>query len=106
MPGIDFDKLRTEITMEQVLHLLAFEPTHRRGDQWYGACPLHEAHALNSDNRRVFSVNVAKKCFHCHKCHRTGNQLTLWAKATNQPIHPAMIHLCHELGKQAPWIDR
>jgi hypothetical protein len=27
MPGIDFDKLRREITMEEVLNLLDFEPT-------------------------------------------------------------------------------
>ena len=106
MPGIDFNKLRSEITMEQVLNLIDFEPTHRRGEQWYGFCPLHEAHEWNPKYRRAFSVNVAKKCFYCHKCHRTGNQLTLWAAATNQPIYPAMIQLCHELRKQVPWIER
>ena len=31
MPGVDFDKLRTEITMEQVLNLLGFEPSRRSG---------------------------------------------------------------------------
>ena len=41
MPGIDFDRLRREISMEQVLVLLGFEPTRRTSDQWYGACPLH-----------------------------------------------------------------
>ena len=32
MPGIDFDRLRREITMEEVLHLLGFQPcqTNRR----------------------------------------------------------------------------
>ena len=40
MPGIDFDRLRAEITMQQVLQLLGFEPTRCRGDQWYGRCPL------------------------------------------------------------------
>ena len=29
MPGIDFNKLRQEITMEEVLNLLDFEPTQR-----------------------------------------------------------------------------
>jgi hypothetical protein len=40
MPGIDFDRLRREITMEQVLQLLGFQPTQRTGVQWYGGCPL------------------------------------------------------------------
>ena len=31
MPGIDFDRLRAEITIEQVLNLLGFEPTGRKG---------------------------------------------------------------------------
>ena len=29
MPGIDFARLRAEITMEQVLNLLQFEPSRR-----------------------------------------------------------------------------
>jgi hypothetical protein len=36
MPGIDFKRVRQEITMEQVLKLIGFEPTQRKGDQWYG----------------------------------------------------------------------
>ena len=27
MPGVDFDRVRTEITMEQVLNLLGFQPS-------------------------------------------------------------------------------
>jgi hypothetical protein len=51
MPGIDFRRLRSEITMQQVLDLLGFQPAHRKGDQWYGACPLH---ASPSRRRRPF----------------------------------------------------
>ena len=36
MPGVDFNRLRAEITMEQVLDLLGFQPSQRTGDQWYG----------------------------------------------------------------------
>ena len=43
MPGVDFDRVRTEITMEQVLSLLGFQPSTRSGVQWYGSCPLHES---------------------------------------------------------------
>jgi len=66
MPGIDFNKLRQDITMEEVLNLLSFEPKQRSGDQWYGPCPLH---ASTSSSPRHFSVNVAIGRYRCHKCH-------------------------------------
>jgi DNA primase len=102
MPGIDFQRLRAEVTMEQVLSLLGFEPTHRRGDQWYGACPLHES---SGHRPRSFSANVANGCYYCQKCRSSGNHLKLWAQATKLPIHPAAILLCQQLGKEVPWIQ-
>jgi len=103
VPGIDFDVLRREITMEQVLTLLGFEPTRRTGDQWYGACPLHDSVPGRS---RHFSVNVALRRYHCHKCHSQGNPLELWVAYTKRAWHPAMIDLCHALGREIPWISR
>lgn len=103
MSGIDFDRLRREITMEEVLKLLGFEPSCRKGDQWYGRCPLHEATAERS---RSFSVNVAIRGYCCHKCHRRGNQLDLWAAFTRRPLYPASIDLCRVLGREVPWLDR
>jgi hypothetical protein len=103
MPGIDFDRLRREITMEQVLDLLNFQPSHRTGAQWYGRCPLHDS---TSRRPRFFSVNVAIRRYHCHKCHSEGNQLDLWAAAAKLPPRPAAIDLCRALGKEVPWIYR
>jgi DNA primase len=103
MPGIDFDRLRAEITMEQVLHLLGFAPVHRSGSQWYGCCPLHQS---TSQRSRSFSVNVAIGRYYCHRCRSHGNQLELWAVATRQPLHPAAIDLCDRLGREVPWIQR
>jgi DNA primase len=103
MPGIDFHRLRREITMEQVLDLLAFQPSQRTGDQWYGGCPVHGS---TSDRARHFSVNVATRRYHCHKCHSQGNQLELWAAVAEKKLHPAMIDLCHALGREIPWIRR
>ncbi len=79
MPGVDFNRLRSEITMEQVLNMIRFEPSRQSGDQWYGCCPLHNC---TSKNRRCFSVNVATGRYYCHRCHRHGNQLELWAAFT------------------------
>jgi hypothetical protein len=103
MPGIDFDRLRREITMKDVLKLLEFEPSYCRGDQWYGRCPLHES---SSGRSRSFSVNVAIRRYRCHKCHRQGNQLELWAAYTQRPLHPASIDLCGVLGREVPWLHR
>lgn len=103
MPGIDFNRLRSEISMEQVLHLIGFECLRRRGDQWYGYCPLHES---ETKHRRAFSVNVAMNCYCCHKCRSQGDQFKLWADITKLPLHPAVIELCHQLGLEVPWVHR
>ena len=103
MPGIDFGQLRNEITMNQVLDLLAFVPTGRSGSQWYGGCPLHKSSAKHS---RCFSVNLTLGRYFCHRCHSHGNPLDLWAAATHLPLHQAAIDLCQRLGRDIPWIQR
>jgi len=106
VPGVDFNRVRTEITMEQVLRLLGFQPTNRSGAQWYGSCPLHKSSPMHRGRRRSFSVNVAIGRYFCHGCRSHGNQLELWAAATKQPMHQAAIDLCHRLGRHIPWISR
>ena len=103
MPGVDFDRVRAEITMEQVLSLLGFQPSKRSGMQWYGSCLLHEP---RSGRRRSFSVNVAIGRYFCHRCHSHGNQLELWAAATKQPLYHAAVDLCRRLGRDVPWLER
>ena len=41
MPGIDFALLRRQVSLTQVLDLLGFRPTTRRGPQVRGPCLLH-----------------------------------------------------------------
>jgi DNA primase len=103
MPGVDFDCVRREITMEQVLKLLGFEPVQRSGVQWYGRCPLHES---RSGSRRCFSVNVELGRYYCHGCRSQGNPLELWAAAKKLPVHQAAVDLCQRLGREIPWIRR
>ena len=65
MPGVDFRWLRERIGMQDVLRLLQFEATVRRGDQWRGPCPVHGSRNPQS---RSFSVNAhlgRYQCFHC-----------------------------------------
>ena len=103
MPGIDFHKLRTEITMEQVLNLIHFKPSSRSGNQWHGPCPVHQS---KSSSSRSLSVNLSTRRYYCHKCHSKGNQLELWAQIKQLPIYDAAIDLCQALGRPVPWITR
>ena len=104
MPGVDFERIRAVVTMEQVLNLLGFEPMSRSGSQWYGSCPLPACES--NRRRRSFSVNVASGRYHCHRCRSHGNPLELWAAATRLPLHRAAVDLCHRLGRAVPWIRR
>lgn len=102
MPGVDFNTLRKEITMEQVLNQIGFQPTSQSGNQWRGACPVHNSTA----GSRTFSVNLATVRYHCHKCQSMGNQLELWAAVKKLPIYDGVVDLCHALGRDVPWIER
>jgi len=103
MPGIDFNTLRDEITMEQVLELIHFAPSSRLGDQWRGPCPVHQSASSRS---RSLSVNLSTRRYYCHKCQSKGNQLELWAQINQLPIYDAAINLCRALGRPVPWITR
>jgi DNA primase len=103
VPGIDFNTLRDEITMEQVLQLIHFAPSRRLGDQWRGPCPVHQSTSCRS---RSLSVNVTTRRYYCHKCQSKGNHLELWAQIKQLPIYDAAIDLCQALGRPVPWIRR
>lgn len=103
MAGIDFNTLRNEITMEEVLTLLQFESVSRTGDQLHGPCPVHGS--TNPESRSL-SVNVREMRYYCHKCHSKGNQLELWAAVQQLPIYKAAVDLCEKLGRDVPWITR
>jgi DNA primase len=103
MPGIDFYQLRTEITMDQVLGLIHFEPTSAHGNQLRGPCPIHRSTSTHS---RSFSVNLSTKRYYCHKCRSKGNQIEFWAAIKRLPIYDAAVDLCDALGRDVPWIRR
>ena len=52
MPGVDFDILRADVSMEQVLNQLNFDPTSRSGSQWHGPCLVHGS--TSSGSRSFF----------------------------------------------------
>ena len=100
MPGIDFNRLRHEITMEQVLDLLGFEC--RSTSSEINGTDTARCTKSEAKHRRAFSVNVCEGCYYCHKCRSRGDQFTLWTEANKMPLHPATIDLCHQLGTRSP----
>ncbi len=55
MPSVDFNVVRNEITMEQVLNQFGFQPTNRSANQLHGPGPVHGS---TSKRSRTFSVNL------------------------------------------------
>jgi DNA primase len=103
MPGVDFNLLRAEISVNDVLKQLGFQPTSRSGDQLHGPCPVHGSMSPGS---RTFSVNLATGRYYCHKCHSRGNQLELWAAVHKLSMYEAAVDLCRALAREVPRIHR
>ena len=61
---------------------------------------------LPTKSHACFSVNVTLERYYCHRCHRHGHQLELWAAATGLPLHQAAVDLCATLGHDVPWLQR
>ena len=103
MPGVDFNVLRAEVSMIEVLNQLGFQPTSRLGSQLHGPCPVHGS---TSGKSRSFSVNLEKGRYYCHKCQSQGNQLELWAAVHKLSFYDAAVDLCRALGREIPQVTR
>ena len=101
MPGIHYRRLRTDISMRQVLELIGIEPSSHRGDQFGGLCPLP---ACQETADRTFSVHLGRGIFHCFACGEGGNQLDLWASLHDLPFHEAARLLCQQTQTPIPWL--
>jgi len=99
MPALDFREARARLQLAEVLDLLGFEPSNRRGDQVRGPCPLHRSRTRAS---RAFAAHLGKNIWYCFGCGAGGNALDLWLALTRQPLHAAVIDLYTRLGREVP----
>jgi DNA primase len=99
MPGIDFTLLRQQLPLTQVLDLLGFAATTRRGPQLRGPCPVHRS---TSPQSRSFAVHVEKNCWHCFRCGASGNALDLYLAVTGLPVYEGALELCARLHVPVP----
>lgn len=98
MSRIDLHAVRTQITIQQVLDLLRFQPTARSGPRLRGPCPIHGSQPQS----RSFSVHLHKSRYRCFKCHSAGSQLDLWMAVTGLGLCAAAEDLCQRLGYPVP----
>jgi DNA primase len=101
MPALDFRQARTSVRLAEVLDLLGFKATSRRGEQLRGPCPLHGSRTPAS---RSFAADLGKNAWHCFGCGAGGNVLDLWVALTGQPLYAAVIDLYGRLGRDVPWL--
>jgi hypothetical protein len=99
-PAIDFDALRSLISIKAVVELLNWQPnSNAQGTQQRGPCPLHGSSSRTS---RCFSINLDRNIFQCFKCARSGNALDLWTHASKKTPYDAAIELCERLNIPLP----
>ena len=87
--------------MREVLDLIGFRPTSRRGPQLRGRCPIPDC---PSSSRRTFSVHLVRQGYRCFACGSQGNALDLWAAVRRLPLHEAALDLCRTLNLVPPWL--
>jgi DNA primase len=99
MPRIDYRQLRRQVSMAQVLGLIGFPVTSRRGHQLRGFCPIP---ACRSTSPRAFSVHLRRQVYRCFACRSHGNLLDLWAAVRGLPLHEAALDLCRAANLTPP----
>ena len=100
MPGIDYSLLRRQLPLSQVLDLLGFTPTTRRGPQVRGRCPVHGSTTPKS---RSFAAHLEKNCWRCFGCGAGGNALDLYVAVSKLPLYEGALELCARLHLSVPW---
>jgi hypothetical protein len=102
MPAIDFAQVRRQVSMEQVLVLLNFLPSRRRGSCLRGPCPIHRSSTPQS---RIFWVDLSTRRYRCFRCGSAGRQIDLWAAVHGLSAHQSAEDLCNRLGLPIPWLS-
>ena len=101
--GIDFQTLRSLVSMRAVLEVLDWTPVSKNGPQLRGPCPIHKS---SSEKSRSFSVNLEKQAFQCFGCGKKGNQLDLFAAVTGLPLLEAAWTLAEHLAVDRQQLEK
>jgi transposase len=97
-PQVDYEYLRSQVTIRQVLeHMGRLAGLRGGGQQRRGPCPVHGQGATAEQS---FSVHLGKNIFQCFHagCGLKGNVLDLWAAVHRLPLYEAAISLAETFG--------
>jgi DNA primase len=103
---VDFNLIKTAVTMEMLIVQYGIIGLTRNGDEMRGVCPIHQG-----KSKREFSVNLTKNTFCCFAptCKARGNVLDFVAKMEHCTIKDAALKLDEwfkvieqEAGKRKP----
>lgn len=99
MPAIDFDVLRSQVRLEDVMKITGYMSGYDLRVTVRGPCPMkcHEDH-------RACSINHSRQKWYCHRCKAGGGSLELFAQMKGLPLFAACIELCKMLGVVPPFL--
>ena len=98
MPYVNFQRLREQLDIADVLALLDWSASGYDANGARGPCPIHMS---SFEGSRTFSVNIEGNMFQCFKCGASGNALDLYAQAHGMSPHQAALALIDEFGIDA-----
>ena len=98
MPLIDFEVLRRQVRIGDVLRMLGILKASRECSVIRIPCPLH-CH----EDPRGCSINWPRQQWFCHRCRQGGGSLELYQKVTKMDLYRACLELCRVLGIMVPF---
>ena len=101
MAGVNFQRVREAIPIMRVLGLVAFKRMKQHGAEARGVCPLCKREGRRE---RAFAVDLGRDKWWCHRCHRGGDVIDLWAAFTGMGAYEAAIDLCNVLNIPVPYV--
>jgi len=96
---IDYQQLRRDVSLQQVLQLIDWKAVSQNGPQQRGPCPVHQS---TNSHSRSFSVHLEKNVYQCFGCNSHGNQLDLAAAVLGLELYAVARELCHRLQIELP----
>jgi DNA primase len=87
---VDFNLIKTAVTMEMLIVQYGITSLVRTGDELRGVCPIHEG-----KSKREFAVNLTKNTFCCFApvCKARGNVLDFVSKMERCTVKDAALKL-------------
>lgn len=87
---VDFNLIKSAVTMEMLIVQYGITGLARNGDELRGTCPIHQG-----KSKREFAVNLSKNTFCCFAptCKARGNVLDFVAKMEHCTVRDAALKL-------------